>query len=258
LKQKKKELYEKQNEAWRKFEDQQVEIERIKLIRRKKDKLIREETRRKREEEWKKQKEAEIEENKEIPYRVQIELCELLIGYTQKLNPSTEVVGKQEEQKDKTVVIQEALQKDEWKQAKGQYLTGRREKEDDFFAGSKKKKAGKKNAKNIDLDEYVIPLNHQIETLNYFEEIKVSPPLFSDKLEETLKILGEKKAYFEKLSKEAIEADESRKNLTEEERKKFDEEEKAKKQAEQGEKKERRVNKQQKFDIESEQDFPKM
>lgn len=72
LKQKKKDAYTAHNEAWRKYEDQQAEIERIKLIKRKKDKLIREDIRRKREEEWRKQREQEAAENKEIPYRTQI------------------------------------------------------------------------------------------------------------------------------------------------------------------------------------------
>ena len=72
LKQKRKDAYDRHNTNWRKHEEQQAEIEKIKFIKRKKDKLIREEARRKREEEWKKQREAEQEENKDIPYRVQI------------------------------------------------------------------------------------------------------------------------------------------------------------------------------------------
>ena len=72
LKQKRKDAYDRHNNNWRKFEEQQAEIERIKFIKRKKEKLLRDEARKKREEEWKKQREAEQEENKEIPYRAQI------------------------------------------------------------------------------------------------------------------------------------------------------------------------------------------
>lgn len=72
LKQKRKEKIHQQNEAWRKYEDQQNEIERIKAMKRKKDRLIRDDLRRKRDEERRKQREAEEAEHKEIPYLPQI------------------------------------------------------------------------------------------------------------------------------------------------------------------------------------------
>ena len=72
LKQKKKDAYEAHKEAWRKYQDQQTEIERIKIMKRKKEKLVRDEQRRVRDEEWKKQKQQQEEDNKEIPYRAQI------------------------------------------------------------------------------------------------------------------------------------------------------------------------------------------
>jgi len=257
LKQKRKDSFDKQNEAWRKYEEQQAEIEQIKFLKRKKEKLIRDEERRKREEEWKKQKESEQDETKETPYRAQIELCELLIKYSTKLNPNSDEANIAISKKDKNVVIEEAMQIDEWKSAKGQYIHARKEKADDFFAGKEKKKTQKKATTEKDTGPQ--PLNHQIETLNYFDEIKVSPPLFTDKLPETIKILQEKKAYFEKLSAEAIETEESRKNLSEEERKRLEEEDKQKRNAEHQSKKEnKRTAAKPKFDVESEQDFPKM
>ncbi len=82
LKQKRKDAYDRHNNNWRKHEEQQAEIERIKFIKRKKDKLIREETRKQREAEWKKQREAEQEENKEIPYRVQLGKIEILKSFS--------------------------------------------------------------------------------------------------------------------------------------------------------------------------------
>jgi hypothetical protein len=55
------------------------------------DMLKKKEAWKKREEEWKKQQEAEAEQYKETPYREEIELCERLISYCQKLLPVEEV-----------------------------------------------------------------------------------------------------------------------------------------------------------------------
>ena len=40
-------------------------------------------------------------------------------------------------------------------------------------------------------------LNHKMEVLNFFEHVSVNPPLYMRNLEETVKLLEEKKAYFE-------------------------------------------------------------
>lgn len=258
LKQKRKDAYDKHNSTWRKFEEQQAEIERIKFIKRKKDKLLREEARKKRDEEWKKQREAEQEEHKEIPYRAQIELCAQLIRYCHSVTPSTETVNNAENEKEQQARVQEALQSEEWKNSKAQELVSKRDRNDDFTSGKKKKAQHKKVAPKEQATSQ--PLHHQIETLNYFDEIKVSPPLFTDKLAETIKVVEEKKAYFEKLSSEALAADEHRKTLTEEERKKFDEEEKQKKEEQKTttNKREDKRQKQAVFNVESEQDFPRM
>lgn len=157
-----------------------------------------------------------------------------MIKYCQRVNPARDEGNAEVNQKDKNTVIQEALQSDEWKSAKGQYILSRKEKEDSLFAGKEKKQKKKQQGAKPQQDENASqPLNHQIETLNYFEEIKVTPPLFTDKLPETLKILGEKKAYFQKLSDEAIKAEENRKDLPEEERKKLEEADKQRRTEEQ-------------------------
>lgn len=161
-----------------------------------------------------------------------LELCDLLIKYCHRVTPSTQAAQAEVNQKDKQTVIQEALESKDWKEAKGQMVLSRKEKEDDFFSGKKKEKKKATQPKKEE-ETGAQSLNHQIETLNYFEEIKISPPLTTDKLPDTLKLLQEKKAYFEKLSAETIEADNNRKSLPEEERKKLEEEEKAKKQEEQ-------------------------
>jgi len=158
---------------------------------------------------------------------INLELCELLLNYCHKVSPSTENTNTQETEEQAKARLEEALQSDEWKSSKATLLVSKRDRNDDFTSGKQKKKGQNKN-KAPKEQPTSQPLNHQIETLNYFDEIKVSPPLFTDKLPETIKVLQEKKAYFEKLSTEAIAADEARKNLTEEERKKLDEEEKQK------------------------------
>lgn len=42
-----------------------------------------------------------------------------------------------------------------------------------------------------------------MEVLNYFEHVSVNPPLYNRNLEETVKLLEEKKAYFEAQPKDA-------------------------------------------------------
>lgn len=81
LKKKKKEMYDHHNEAWRKYEDQQFEIEKIKIMKRKKEKLVRDEQRKAREEERRKQREAEEDEAKDIPYREQIGMIYFLVSH---------------------------------------------------------------------------------------------------------------------------------------------------------------------------------
>jgi len=54
-------------------------------------------------------------------------------------------------------------------------------------------------------------LNHQFDALNYFDQLKVSPPLFTDKIPDTLKVLQEKKAYFQKLQDDAVKDDDDKK-----------------------------------------------
>lgn len=149
-----------------------------------------------------------------------------MISYCNKVSPSTENTNTAETEAEAKARVEEALKGDEWKNSKATELVSKRDRNDDFTSGKKKKVQQKKQAPKEQSASQ--PLNHQIETLNYFDEIKVSPPLFTDKLPETIKILQEKKAYFQKLSTDAIAADEARKNLTEEERKKLDEEDKQK------------------------------
>lgn len=58
------------------------------------------------------------------------------------------------------------------------------------------KVGGKRKSKKKDQAPKEEPLLHKVEVLNYFEHVKVSPPLFTKSLQECLTILEEKKAYF--------------------------------------------------------------
>ena len=65
----------------------------------------------------------------------------MLIKYSQKLLPAQDDTNSTAASTvDKAQVMQEALQTDEWKKTKGEYILSRREKADDFFSGRKKEK----------------------------------------------------------------------------------------------------------------------
>jgi hypothetical protein len=136
-----------------------------------------------------------------------------MIQYTSRLLPSKDDGSQGDQQKDKNEAAKEALQKDEWKKEKVQAIKGKREAENEFFIGvNKKSKKGGQQAQTKEKEEpQVQHLNHQFETLNFFDALKISPPLFSDKLEETLRQLNEKKAYYLKLQEDAIKAESEKK-----------------------------------------------
>lgn len=83
-------------------------------------------------------------------------------------------------------------------------MVSKRENANDYFTGKKKAKKGKTQAKHEEKKEEKVPLQHQIETLKFFEEIKVSPPLYTDGIQETLKLINEKKAQYERQQEEAL------------------------------------------------------
>jgi len=151
---------------------------------------------------------------RETPYVQEIELCEQLIQYCTRLTPQKEEAN-ETPGISKEEAVKKALQSDEWKKVKFDAVKGRREEEDYFFVGKKKDKK-KPVEKEKEPENFVQALNHGFETLNYFDAIKISPPLFSDKLEETIKVLREKKAYFQKLQDDAGRTEEEKKNAPEE------------------------------------------
>jgi len=62
--------------------------------------------------------------------------------------------------------------------------------------GQKKQKKNRKAVKKPEDNKLTLT----IETLSYFDQIKVSPPSYSKEIDETIKQLNEKKEYFTKMS----------------------------------------------------------
>lgn len=86
---------------------------------------------------------------------------------------------------------------DEWKKEKITVLQSKKDTDGDFFsAKNKKKKDAKRKEKEEPANEKQA-LQHQLEILGYFERLKVAPPLFVNKLEETIKELTEKKLFYQ-------------------------------------------------------------
>merc|ERR1712151_32703 len=112
----------------------------------------------------------------------------------------------------------------------------------------KEKKRNKKGKKGAQPDE--IKLTLTIETLRYFDTIKVLPPSFSKDIDETIKRLNEKKEYFIKVSDDINEGKEGVKDEEKSEEKKEENEEE--------EKNVKKVNKKVKVSLDDEEMFPAM
>lgn len=122
------------------------------------------------------------------------DLCDLLTNYCQNLIPKSLVLASAAEKK--TEVLSQAVQ-DEWKKEKITVLQSKKDSDGDFFAAKgKKKKDVKRKEKEENVNEKHA-LQHQLEILGYFERLKVAPPLFANKLEETIKELAEKKLFYQ-------------------------------------------------------------
>lgn len=267
-KEKRKALYAKQREAWNKYNEQQNEIDRIRKMQKIKDRLLRDVERKKRQEEWEKKKKEREEEQREIPFLSEIELTEQLIQYLNRLLPQ-KVENSIEENKNKEELIQNALNSAEWKKQKVETVVSKKDQEDLFFFGAKKKDKKKADAKAKEDSNAPQPLNHQFDALNYFDTLKVTPPLFTDKIPDTLKVLQEKKAYFQKMQEDTIKEDEEKKKRkaeeennpesvekTEEEKPKEEAQEKSKEKTQSPKKKNQGANPKN-LDLANEQEFPK-
>merc|ERR1711920_170435 len=92
------------------------------------------------------------------------------------------------------------LQGGDWKKEKVHILKNKRDDEEQGVqpgGGKKNKKKGKNKEKKQETDT---KLTLTIETLGYFDQIKVSPPTHGKDIEEVIEKLNEKKAYFVKVS----------------------------------------------------------
>ena len=142
-----------------------------------------------------------------------IDLCDLLIGYIQNLQPKTASVSQEEKKQELSQDVQE-----DWKKQKFTVIQSRKETDNDFFSSKNKKKTVKKEKKEEPVNEKQ-PLHHQFEVLGYFEKLKVPPPLFVNKLEETAKLLKEKRDYYAGLPLEEPKKEEPRSEEKAEEKK---------------------------------------
>lgn len=142
-----------------------------------------------------------------------LDLCELLINYVQNLIPKNAASAPAEEKKELSQQVQ-----DDWKKQKFIVLTSRKEQDNDFFSskgnGKKKRDNKKKEEEPAAVEKQA--LQHQFEVMGYFEKLKVPPPMLVGKLEETLKLLVEKKNYYSGLPLEEPKKEEDRKEESEE------------------------------------------
>ncbi len=110
------------------------------------------------------------------------------------------------------------MKSDDWKKQKVEAVVSKKDLDLDYFGGAGKKKDKKKaESKPKEANNAPTPLNHQFDALNYFDTLKVSPPLFTDKIADTLKVLNEKKADFVKQQEDAVKEEEEKKKKKEEE-----------------------------------------
>lgn len=200
LKEKRKETERKYYADWDAYEAQQEEIKRIEWMNRVKQRLVRDAERKRRDEERQKEEEEEqkrIEEEKKgfNPYLEDIELCGNLITYCTALLPKTNTTT--ESQPAMRTDISGALTTDEWKKEKVVVTKSKKEQDEMFYVAPKKKNQPKEAPKPT--GPVVQAINHQLDTIKYFDHLKVPVPLFTNKLEDTIKLLQEKQAYFQNL-----------------------------------------------------------
>jgi len=198
-----KDDHEKAYQAWR---DQNELETKINWIQNKKAYL----QRRKKDEEYHAQIKAEedkiIADKKEYEelygkpkkYQAQIDVCDNLISFLESLRPKVDGDDKDADAKYDFADVDSKLTTGEWKKEKMHVL--KKEEEDCGVqpGQGKKNKRGKKGKPAAAQEDAKFALSMQ--TLSYFDSLKVSPPAFTKDLGDVLKVLEEKKAYFIKTS----------------------------------------------------------
>jgi len=197
-----KDDHEKAYQAWR---DQNELETKINWIKNKKSYLAR----RKKEEEYHAQIKAEedkIKADKEEyeklygkprKYQAQIDVCDNLISFLESLRPKSDGDNQDGDAVD-YADVDNKLTTGEWKKEKMHVL--KKEEEDCGVQPGQGKKKGKGKKKNAQASQEETKLALSMQTLSYFDSLKVSPPNFSKDLGDVLKVLEEKKAYFIKTS----------------------------------------------------------
>jgi uncharacterized coiled-coil DUF342 family protein len=134
-------------------------------------------------------KKAEAEALSRPPYEEEVALCSFLITYLQKYNKEEAEVAAPETftKPDPFMGGARLIQRDM----------------DDYCGngGSLKKKGKKKGGTNAKPKE--VPIRHDVDSIGLFDEIKVSPPLSVAAVPAALKMLEEKKAYYDTLERGA-------------------------------------------------------
>lgn len=201
-----KDDHEKHYQSWR---DQNELEQKIKWIRNKQQYLKRKkqeadyENTLKEEEEKRK---AEVEEyvklyGKPKKYQPQIDVCDNLLSFLESLKPKDAEIAVEQDVEYVEKDVEGKLTSGDWKKEKVHIL--KKEHEDRGIQpgmGKKKGKGAKKNKGNTKDEDTKLTLTMQ--TLEYFDQIKVSPPCFLKDIIAVLKELEEKKAYFTKISED--------------------------------------------------------
>jgi len=135
-------------------------------------------------------------------YQPQIDICENLISFLGTLSKTKNDDNEEELQTGYNAKdVEDKLAQGDWKKEKVHILKSKKDDEDQGVqpgGGKKNKKKGKKNKENT--KEVDTKLTLTIETLGYFDQIKVSPPTYGKEIHEVIEKLKEKRDYFVKVS----------------------------------------------------------
>lgn len=212
LREDKQKLKDEHDKAYKEWRDQNELEQKIKWIKKKKNILQKkkeEEDRiaaEKAEEDRIKAEKEEYEKlyGKPKKYQPQIDVCDNLISFLGTLKPKNYELNTEDNQtgynqKD----VEDKLAQGDWKKEKVHILKKVEEDQGVQPGGKKHKKKGKKNTK-VDLDDTKVAgkISLTIETMGYFDQIKVIPPNNNNEIDEVIEKLQEKKNYFIRISEE--------------------------------------------------------
>jgi len=131
-------------------------------------------------------------------YQPQIDVCEQLITALNTLKPkSHEEEADQSGNKYNEADVEAKLTSGDWKKEKVHVLKKPVEEQGVQPGGSKKKRSKQNKPKDKPEDT---KLTLTIDTLGYFDQIKVVPPSYGKEIDGTIKQLTEKRDYFVKMS----------------------------------------------------------